>query len=207
LYRKFNLYLFAFFLFNISAFAKNYENKNYVCDYDSLPLTLAIIPINHEFFQICDTLSVILWSDTGYTQLISPGRVRKLLSKDTTLLDALIRISEYKYSKEERKKEPSINSILDSGDLAKLIDGLGSPRLLLFPLGIGTSSLGFATNGKINVRLYDLETGSLIYERDQQLLVEQGGEDGIKSLIIGLMGIAREHYNKYFFKKLKESQK
>lgn len=189
-----------------SSHSKNYENKKYACTYDSLPLPLAIIPINHKFYDICDTLSVLLWSDTGYTDLISPSQIRTLLSQDTNLLAALVKVSEYKYSKDERKGVPSIYSILDSMTCKNLIERLGNPRLLLFPLGLGTSSLGVATNGLINVRLYDLKSGELIYEKEQQLLVEQGGDDGAKSLIFGLLGFAREHYDKYFFKKFKESK-
>jgi hypothetical protein len=184
--------------------AKNFENKKYVCTYDSLPLSLAIIPINHKFFDICDTLSVLLWSDTGYTELIRPSHLRNLLLQDSNSLAALVEVAEYKYSKEERKGIPSIYSIIDTVTCTNLINALGNPRLLLFPLGLGTSSLGFATNGEINVRLYDLKSGELVYEKDQQLLVEQGGDDGAKSLIIGLLGFAREHYDKYFFKKFSE---
>lgn len=206
---KFRIVFFISALFISSgsySYGKNYENKKYVCTIDSLPLPLAIIPINHKFYDFCDTLSVLLWSDTGYTELIKPSHLRNLLAQDTNLLAALVEIAEHKYSKEERKGVPSIYSIIDTMTCTKLIAALGNPRLLLFPLGLGTSSLGVATNGMINVRLYDLKSGDLVYEKDQQLLVEQGGEEGAKSLILGLLGFAREHYDKYFFKKFKESK-
>jgi len=196
----------VFFTFSSSLSAKNYENKKYECQYGSLPITLAIIPVNHKFYDICDTLSVLLWSDTGYTNLISPGSIRHVIAQDTNLLNSLIKIAEYKYSKEQRKTGPSIYSILDSTTVTKLINSIGNARLLLFPLGIGTSSLGMVTNGEIKMRLYDLKTGELVYEKDQQLLVEQGGEDGVKSLIFGLFSTARDHYYKYFFTKFKKAK-
>jgi hypothetical protein len=201
--RKFQIILIICLTIS-SAFGKSYENKNYRFPVDSLPVLVALAPVNHELGVAIDTFYSQLYTDSGLTNIIQPMEIRAMLAADSVLFDKFKRVAEHKYSKEEIKAGPSIYAILDTNAVLALKISLANARLLLFPISFEVNNAVIATSGKVNFRLYDLASGELIYEKDQQLLVEQGGDEGKLSLSAGLIAFSRDHYRKYFLDKLKK---
>jgi len=186
--------------------AKKYENKQYKVSADQLPLKLAIIPIAYDDDDVKITMDTVfekMYTDTGLVIPIPPTDLRQRIYDDSSLASLLLSIVKYEYTKEQRKSGPSLSQVLDSSQIAYLISVLERPDLLLVPMKFGVGSLlGVRTGGKLSLRLYDMHTGELIYEKDQDLNVDLTGKAGRDYLLLGLVAFTRDPYHKFLLDQL-----
>lgn len=187
-------------LWALPAIAKKYENKQYRPVVESLPMTVAIMPIGHEDPIVkakLDSFFFSLYTDTGKVHPAGPSSFREEIANDSLFAALLEEIARYEYSKEQRKSGPTIGQILDSGETHYLTNAIGGADLLLIPIKFGIGSILGRPAGEMSLRLYDMRSGVLIYEKDQDLNVDVGGDVGRDYIILGLIAFTRDPYHKF----------
>ncbi|MBK7143362.1 MAG: hypothetical protein IPH75_14915 [bacterium] len=183
------------------TFAKKYENKQYRPKSDSLPLTVAIMPIIYEEPVVetkLDSFFTSMYTDAGIVHPVGPASFRNKISSDSIFAKILDTLVAFEYSKELRKLGPTMDQILDSGKITHLREALEGADLLVLPIKFGLGSVIGRAAGNMSLRLYDLQSGVLIYEKDQDLNVDASGEVGRDLIIVGLIAFTRDPYHKFF---------
>jgi len=177
-------------------------NREYIYKPSQPRVQLAIIPAIVNNVEVVDSLFVIFFEDSLRAQdIMKPNTIRSKIVNNQQLTDLLNKLGSIEYSKDDLKQQPSVLNALTIDEFTYLQEQLGQPSIVLFPISLNIKSLGFLTSGFAKMRLYDFDSGALIYERSQNLNVELGGEDGKTYMAIGLIGFAKDDYNKYFWDK------
>ncbi|UCG60435.1 MAG: hypothetical protein JSV52_08850 [Candidatus Zixiibacteriota bacterium] len=179
-----------------------YVNKGFSYKVTPSAVKLAMIPVVDDDAQFIDSISVLIFDDTGKAQsLVAPADIRQAINADDRLISILNKLGSVEYTKDDFKQGPSILKTLTDDEFDYLKVALDNSDVVLFPVVFYMSAPGYVTSGTAKMRLYELETGLLIYEKSQDLLVERAGEHGRKFLALGLLGFARDDYNKYYWDK------
>lgn len=177
-------------------------NKEYSYELSNPRIQFAIIPVAGNDKVFMDSMFVLIFEDSLRAQdLILPNIIRRNITNDLRLADLLNKLASVEYSKNDLKQNPSVLNALTIDEFTYLQKQLGEPSIVLFPVSLNIRSLGVITSGFAKMRLYDFDSGALIYEHSQNLNVELGGEGGKKYMALGLIGFAKDDYNKYFWDK------
>ena len=105
--------------------------------------------------------------------------------------DVLNKLLDTTYSEEDLHANPSLKPVFDSKHLSSLREELATADLLLVPSRFDLLLKFGRTLGYSELRLYDLNSGSLIYASSRNMSVHIGDEDGRGLMASGLIG--RQH--------------
>jgi len=182
--------------------SKLYLNSSYQYQQPERDVRLALIPTAGNDSVLLDSLFTLIFDDSSRRQvLVEPGEIRNELSADSGLLTVLNKVITVEYSKGDLKSGVNLQNTLSAEEYRLLRDRLGHPDIALIPVAMRIKSLGMVTSGFSRVRLFDMRSGSLIYENSLDLNVELGGDEGRVYMAIGLIGFAKDDYNEHFWTK------
>ncbi len=190
---------FSFLLFG--CIGNLYVNKNYQFQ-QTRNFKLAIIPIGIDSMSFTDSTFTRFMDDLKNQQsLVSPAEIREKLMSDKDLSEILNKIIMKDYTKIELKNSPNLKSLLNENEFVTLSDKLNSADIMLIPIifDLKATIIGY-TFGYTKFRLYDIQTGALIFEDAIDLNVNLTGENGEKYLSIGLIDFVCSSYKKHFLK-------
>jgi hypothetical protein len=178
--------------------AGGYLNEQYPFASRPASFTLAVAPavLEGPLAVHTDTVAADVFSKPDYA-LVAPAEVRALMAQNTALALHLGALALHRYTEADVEAGPNASAVLSPSELAGLREALGARYLLLpteFRVG---GSLG-VTAGAATYRLYDLEAGSLIYERSRDLNVNVPGEPGQILLSAVLIGGASDEFRASF---------
>jgi hypothetical protein len=177
-------------------------NKEYIYESSQPRVQLAIIPTVGNNAELIDSIFVLIFEDSLRAQdILKPKIIRNKIANDQQLTNLINKLGSVEYSKSELEQNPSVLNTLTNDEFTYLRKQLEQPSIILFPISLNIASGGVITSGFAKIRLYDFDSGALIYEHSQNLNVELGGEDGKTYMAIGLIGFAKDDYNKYFWHK------
>lgn len=131
---------------------------------------------------------------SGEVQTVSIGRTRTFFQGKPDLLKKLIGL---RFSTQELQNDPGLRKILSREELTSIREELSNANLLFVPARFDLVPHIGNVVGYSEFRLYDLESGSMIFSSSRNLTVNQGGEIGR-----GLMAIALISYSKSDFTRL-----
>ena len=116
------------------------------------------------------------------------------------LTDTLNRIVKREYTKSELKESPGLMDLVGSTELLRLRDRLAAADLMLVPVDFDVRSAVGHTFGLARFRLFDLHSGSLIYENSTKLNVNLTGDQGVLLMNHLLVGYVRSDFDRHFLK-------
>lgn len=149
-------------------------------------------PVTDEFFEkLFDR-----FSDKVTT--VAMAKTRRFFEANRDVLNKLL---DSKYSEEDLNANPSLTTVFDSKQLASLREELATADLLLVPSRFDLLPKLGATYGYSEFRLYDLDSGSLIYASSRNMNVTIGDEDGRGLMAGGLIGRATSDFEELYLKK------
>lgn len=131
---------------------------------------------------------------SGEVQTVSIARTRTFFQGKPDLLKKLIGL---RFSTQDLQNDPGLGKILSGEELALIREELSNANLLLVPARFDLVPHIGNVVGYSEFRLYDLDSGSMIFSSSRNLTVNQGGEIGR-----GLMAIALISYSKSDFTRL-----
>jgi hypothetical protein len=186
-------------IFIIGCGGSKYLNKNYLFEQPKSGINLAIIPItsNHEEF-IDSAFAVAFKDEEGIKKLLRPAILREKIISDEKLINIINKIIANDHSKNDLKGNPNILNLITEDEMKYLEKSIDSSTYLLVPVIFGTKPLINNTFGNSRIRLYDVRTEILIYEINEDVNANLGGEDGQKYIEIILASMASQDFNKYF---------
>lgn len=189
-----------------SVFAnKQYQNR------PSFPNKLAIVPLTRLGPPLacsgkCPPLEqatdqVFEESFGKFSDKVSLTPMAKNRSFFNANPDLLTKLLDIKYSEQELRDNPSLETALNSAGLASLREQLENADLLLVP-----AKLEFAPNlgmvfGYSEFRLYDLHAGTLIYSSSAKMNVNRADEAGRGVMAFVLIGRAKGDFEKFYLNK------
>jgi hypothetical protein len=180
--------------------SKLYLNGNYQYGRPDRDVKLALIPAAGDDAAMLDSLFTLIFDDSTRSQiLVEPSKIRSESSTDNELLVILNKIIAAEYSKDDLKSGANLQHTLAADEFALLRNRLGNPDIALIPVAMTMKSYGVMTSGLSKIRLFDLRNGSLIYENSIDLNVELCGQEGKVYLAIGLIGFAKDDFNRHFW--------
>ena len=199
-YMKRKIYT-AVFILSVSILSigcnssSNFINKNY--SPSSSQITLGIIPIQGDLQSFSDSTLTIVYADSLNRYSTYPlENVHKNIQDSEDFSEIVNKLVLSDFSPEELKQTPNLNSILSSEELDILKDNLGNSNLLLLPINFNINSKSFYTFGIARFRLFDLNTGTLIYDISDNFNVNQGGEIGQKNMTLFLIANSYSYFKK-----------
>lgn len=131
---------------------------------------------------------------SSQVQMVSITRTRTFLLEKPELVRKVIGL---KFSAQELQNDPGLRKIFSGEELASIREELGDANLLLVPARFELIPYLGNVVGHSEFRLYDLDSGSLIFSSSRNLTVNQGNEIGR-----GLMAIVLISYSKSDFARL-----
>ena len=118
----------------------------------------------------------------------SPEKMNKLMAESADVKAMIGKINSQHYSKEELRNPPNLNQLLGDSAFNTLRSKLQSD-ILLVVVNFELNEVSSHTFSRSKVRLYDLHSGSLVYEVARNLNVNQIGEQG--AVIATIVLVAR----------------
>ena len=131
---------------------------------------------------------------SGEVQTVPIAATRIFFQGKPDLLNKLIGL---KFSTQELQNDPGLRKILSGEELASIREELGDANLLFVPARFDLAPYLGNVVGHSEFRLYDLDSGSMIFSSSRNLTVNQGDEIGR-----GLMSIVLISYSKSDFARL-----
>jgi hypothetical protein len=115
--------------------------------------------------------------------IIPMAKARRFFEANQDVLNKLVDI---KYSDEDLSGNPSLETIFDNKQLASLREELAAADLLLVPVRFDLIPKFGRTFGYSEFRLYDLDSGSMIFTSSRNMNVNIDDEDG-RALMAGAL--------------------
>jgi len=166
----------------------------------SAPPRLAIIPLPLNLGP-GDASVTESFSDAPQRVTLAPvNGLRQTIGSDAPLTDTLNRIIKKEYTKSELKESASLTDLLGSTELLRLREWLAAADLMLIPVDFAVTSAAGHTFGLARFRLFDLHSGSLIYENSTKINVNLTGEQGVLLMNHLLLGYVRSDFDRHFLK-------
>lgn len=193
------LILVSFFLSLVTACGGNqYLNENYKRQTQINP-KLAFIPFYGESAGLSDTLTDIMYKDSLNPDFyFSVFESRNAIENNPALKEAAAKLVSKEYSKDDLKKGPTIFDLVSKEELSLLKSSLGNSNLLMVPMRF-FAGMNLGRVYGVNVfRLYDLENGKLIYQREVNLNTTYVNKDSYKMIAISSMAVARRDFSKIY---------
>ena len=196
--------LFAPFLLLLlqSCDSSAFLNKAYEFN-PKAELRLAIAPIGSEP-NFSDTAFARIFFDSAHAYtLMTPEETRLVVLKDSEMLRIFNALISGNHTKSQLKQNPGLGDILSGADIQSLRTNLFPANCLLVPVVFNVSSALNNTFGKTRFRLYDLDSGQLVYDNEQTLNVNIGGDYGKRRLTAVLVAMAHGDFRDQYLKKTK----
>ncbi len=134
---------------------------------------------------------------SGEVQTFSMENARAFFKGNSTLWKNLIGLT---FSNHDLQNDPSLRKIFSGEELALIREGLGSANLLLVPARFDLVPYRGNVSGQSEFRLYDLESGSMIFSSSRNLMVNQGDEIGRGIMAIVLISHIKSDFSKLYLK-------
>ena len=145
-----------------------------------------------------DTVATRLYKRDGYSyELVHPAEVRTRLNSDADAASALRRLAAHRYTEAELEADPGLSPPLSTDDAVALRSALGV-RYLVLPAEFDVGDRLGRASGTATYRLYDLDTGDLVYEHTRPLNMNMSGEPGAIILSIALIGESARYFEDQF---------
>jgi hypothetical protein len=161
----------------------------------STPPRLAIIPLPPDLGPTDAAFSSSFAKAPQSMTIVPLDRLRQTMNSDPALriiLDTILRAAA---SSDDRR---DLKQLLNAGDLAGLRDRLEMADVLLLPVGFEIRTAVGRTFGRSRFRLYDLHTGSLVYDKSRDFNMNLVGGDGVRVMVLMLTSFARSDFDTYF---------
>lgn len=216
------------FLITLSMlFLLSCGNKMYLRGDIDIPvskdLTLSVIPVFDDV--PVDVRSIFEYE---FDDPAAPYVLKKLPDElykqepDSETIKVMMNIQKIEYNSGDMNNGPDLKDNISAADLAEFKRKIGEPDLLLVPAKYSLMEMNFSVMGKTTIRLYDLHSDKLIFEKKENLNVGPGGEvrsggllqamgigtpvssgmiDVAKDCSSMLASVAFNDINKYVFKK------
>ena len=166
----------------------------------SAPPRLAIIPLPLNLGP-GDASFTESFSDAPQRVTVVPVEgLRRTMGSDALLTDTLNRIVKREYTKSELKESPGLMDLVGSTELLRLRDRLAAADLMLVPVDFDVRSAVGHTFGRARFRLFDLHSGSLIYENSTNINVNLTGDQGVLLMNRLLVSYVRSDFDRHFLK-------
>ena len=197
--RRSLLLVLSLFLSIVTACGGNqYLNENYKRQTKENP-KIAFIPFYGENAGLSDTLTDIMFKDSLNPDFyFSVFESRKQIEKNPALETAASKLVSKEYGKDDLKKDPGINDLVTDEELSLLKTSFGGSNLLMVPVRFFAGMHLGRVYGVNVFRLYDLENGKLVYQREVNLNTTYVNKDSYKMIAISSMAVAREEFSKFY---------
>ncbi|MDD6209873.1 MAG: hypothetical protein PUB21_04620 [Bacteroidales bacterium] len=151
-----------------------------------------------------DTLSAkIFQKDTTNISIYDIPSIREIIDTDIFIVEILTKISDKRYKAKELKTFPNLNTIITQSEIEYLRNIFNNPDLVLIPIGFFVRNIGpFNSIGFSKFRLYDLNSGELIFDCTKNLNVNVSGPEGKAYITGGLFSLTFDYFEKKFISKL-----
>lgn len=179
--------------------SSNFTNDNYQPSFDEI--TLGIIPVVNEMQSFSDSAFTIVYSDSLNRYSTYPmENVHKSIENNRRFSEIVNKIVLQEYTLEELENTPNLQSTLEPEELELLKESLGSSNLLLVPVNFNIGNKAYHTFGFSRFRLYDLNSGVLIYDVSDDFNVNLGGEQGTRNMTLFLIANSYSYFKKNILK-------
>lgn len=182
--------------------------------YDNPPKTgvkLAIVPITQTgpsltctgqcppMEEVTDrSLQEFFTKFSDEVQIVSIAKTRTFFQRNPDVLSQLVALN---FSSQELANDPGLRKILRGQELASLREELGDANLLLVPARFELVPHLGSVVGYSEFRLYDLDSGSMIFSTSRKLAVNRGGEIGRGLMAIVLISHSKSDFAKLYLKR------
>jgi len=183
----------------IGCGGSKYFNKNYIFEQPKAGISLAIIPVvsTHEDF-IDSAFAVAFKDEDGIKNLLRPGILRERIISDEKLTNVVNKIISSDHTDSDREGNPNILNLITEDEMKYMEKSLDSSSFLLVPVIFSAKSFMNNTFGNSRIRLYEISSGILVYEINEDINVNLAGEDGQKYIEVILASIASQNFRKNF---------
>ncbi|MFA5560976.1 MAG: hypothetical protein WC964_04295 [Acholeplasmataceae bacterium] len=179
--------------------SSNFTNENYQPSFDEI--TLGIIPVVNEMQSFSDSAFTIVYSDSLNRYSTYPiENIHKSIENSKRFVEIVNKLVLKEYSSEELENTPNLQSTLDPDELELLKKNLDGSNLLLLPITFNVDSKLYHTFGFARFRLYDLESGMLIYDVSDDFNVNLDGERGKRHMTFLLVAHSYSFFEKNILK-------
>ncbi len=156
-------------LFLLGCGGNLFINKTYEITYSD-KFNLATIPFSEPSLEIADSSLVNMFTDSSnFYNLIDLDKIQETITNDPSLKEILHKITGKKYQSEELKKNPNLNELISKSEINQIKEKLYNCDILFICPLISVSGNDYNANGYIKFRFYDLNSGSLILQNDQNI--------------------------------------
>lgn len=131
-------------------------------------------------------------------QMVSIARTRTFFQGNPDLRSQLIALN---FSSQELANDPGLRKILRGQELASIREELGDANLLLVPARFELVPHLGSVVGYSEFRLYDLDSGSMIFSTSRNLTVNRGDEIGRGLMAIVLISHSKSDFAKLYLKR------
>lgn len=153
--------------------------------------TISLEKVTNDYFEksfkdVAGKVSLVPMSKSGEAVRANPDLFAKILA--------------IKYSERELNGNPGLQGTLDKKELALLRGQLDNAELLLVPARFALDPTSARIFGYSEFRLYDLDSGSLVYSGSRNINVDRvdGAGKGLTAIV--LVGEASKDFKKLYLK-------
>ncbi len=166
----------CFCVFLSSCAGKCYVNESYPYT-NSKAKKIALLPVVKELPYDADTVFYnVFRKKIGTFEIVKPSEIKQEMNGDKKINDAVIAVSSLEYELRSTMPAPRLKEDIKEEGFGSLRSACGDVDLLLVPSHFSMKSFGGLVTGKTKMRLYDMHTGTLIYEKALSLNVSPGGQ-------------------------------
>lgn len=163
---------------------------------------LVVVPVMHEQSKLMDSIAQEIYSEHTGLDIVMPDSVRRALQGSPDFAFILDTVAHYKYVKEELKANPGLYSIVNDEAVAYVSNLFGDADLIYIPIAFAISQDIFATYGYTTYRLYDLNTGQMVFERTNHPNIALHGKLGFEFMALSLISWAGYDVQEFYSDKL-----
>lgn len=158
-----------------------FVSKNDPPKHETPPVKLAVVPVITEYQHVVDSMCRKAFVDRHFGfEVIPPDSVRSILKNNDSLAWILDTLINYQFSKDELKANPNLFAVVNDQAIGVIRSSFGNAELLYLPtkFGVGSALLGTHAVGGYEVRLFDLRTGQLVFQRSCNMNLAVRGDTG-----------------------------
>lgn len=173
--------------------SSNFINENYSVSLSEV--SLGIIPIQGDLQSFSDSVFTTVYDDSlNRYSIYSLDKIHNNIQSSEDFNEVVNKLVVSDFTSEELKQSPNLSSILNPGEIIILKENLGGSNLLLLPVNFNINSKSFYTFGLARFRLFDLNSGTLIYDVSDDFNVNQGGEIGQRNMTLFLIANSYSYF-------------
>jgi len=188
-------------IFIVGCASNQYVNTNYIKDKKESP-KLAFLPFYGEGASLADSLIEDYYGETKDTySYFSVYESKKIVNTNSDIKNIIAKIVSKNYEPNELKNNPNIKDLITVAELSELKSAFGQSNLLMVPVNYFAGLNMGRAFGLTVFRLYDLNSGDLIYQRQNNLNTTYINEDSITMIAIITVGGTRSDFDTYFINK------